>query len=144
MMQWNVQKSGNRSSALHSPTRPFEDPSIAGAPSVAIAVNFENCKLAFSTTVMSVSFRSMPWVLSFNGTISSNSSLIAQSSETVLTNTANCGLSWMSVDSSKSMLKYRDFSRSPDSCDSNDVLMSDILCSTVCLESCRPETERFK
>ncbi|MEQ2177666.1 hypothetical protein GOODEAATRI_005944 [Goodea atripinnis] len=86
----------------------------------------------------------MPWVLSFNGTISSNSSLIAQSSETVLTNTANCGLSWMSVDSSKSVLKYRDFSRSPDSCDSNDVLMSDILCSTVCVESCRPETERFK
>uniref|UniRef100_A0A0E9SCZ9 Uncharacterized protein n=1 Tax=Anguilla anguilla TaxID=7936 RepID=A0A0E9SCZ9_ANGAN len=66
---------------------------IAGAPSVAIAVSFDNCKFAFSTTVMSVSFRSMTRVLSFNGTMSSSSSLIVQSSDTDRTNIANCGLS---------------------------------------------------
>ncbi|KAJ4940160.1 hypothetical protein JOQ06_026469 [Pogonophryne albipinna] len=37
MMQWKFQNSGNVLSALHSPTSPFTDPTIDGAPSVAIA-----------------------------------------------------------------------------------------------------------
>ena len=40
MMQWKFQNSGNAWSALHRPKSPFTDPTMAGAPSVAITASF--------------------------------------------------------------------------------------------------------
>ena len=89
MMQWKFQNSGNVWSALHSPTTPFTDSIMAGAPSVAIAVSFGMGRFAFPNAAIIVSFTSMPRVLSFNGTISRSSSLITQSFDTDRANIAN-------------------------------------------------------
>ena len=67
-----IQKLGKCLSALHSPTSPFTDPIIAGAPSVIIVVSFAVGRSAFAIVASIASFTFMPRVLSFNGTILSS------------------------------------------------------------------------
>ena len=74
MMQWKSQNLGNAWSALHRPKSPFTDPTMAGAPSVAIAVSFGLGRFAFANAANIVGFTSMARVLSFNGTMSMRSS----------------------------------------------------------------------
>ena len=75
--------------ALHSPTSPFTDLIMAGAPSVAIAVSFAMGRFAFLIEAIIASFTSMLQVLSFNGTISRSYSLMKQSVEINRANIAN-------------------------------------------------------
>ena len=80
-------------------------------------------------------FISTPFIVSFRVTKSSNSSLTKKFLDTQRTNTASCGLFWMSVDSPNAILKVTEETRPF----SNDIvklaLRSPIGRTIVCLDN---------